>query len=94
MQKDPTVEHYMSSHITSYFNERYPSYIIEENFSTAEYYNENIGRTKINISTYLVNTGYNILTKDYIKEAIEKLKNTQFELLLSLFTDEYKSELL
>lgn len=94
MQKDPTIEHYMSSHITSYFNERYPSYIIEENFSTAEYYNENIGRIKTNISTYLVNTGYNILTKDYIKEDIEKLKITQFELLLSLFTDEYKSELL
>lgn len=94
IQKAPTVEHFLSSHVTSYFNERYPSYIIEENFSTAEYYNENIGRVKTNISTYLINTGYNILTKDYIKEAIEKLKATQFELLISLFTDEYKSKIL
>lgn len=94
MQKDPTVEYFMSSHITNYFNERYPSYIIEEDFCTAEYYNQNIGRIKTNISTYLINTGYNILTKDYIKEAIMKLKEIHFDLLLNLFTDEYKKELL
>ncbi len=93
MQKDPTVEHYMSGHITSYFNERHPSYVIEESFLTAQYYNQNIGRIKNNILTYLINTGSNILTKDYIKEGIETLKNTQFDLLLSLFSDEYKSEL-
>ena len=93
MKKVDNVENYSSNHITRYFNESKPCYIIEEDFSTASYYNENIGRTYINIMTYLFNTGNNILTKDSVVNAIQVLKEKQFELMLNLFKEEYIKKL-
>lgn len=93
MKKVDNVENYSSNHITRYFNESKPCYIIEEDFSTASYYNENIGRTYINIMTYLFNTGNNILTKDSVVNAIQVLKEKQFELMLNLFKEEYIQKL-
>ncbi|MGN1013560.1 MAG: hypothetical protein ACI4ON_07040 [Clostridia bacterium] len=93
MKKVDNVENYSSNHITRYFNESKPCYIIEEDFSTASYYNENIGRTYINMMTYLFNTGNNILTKDSVVNAIQVLKEKQFELMLNLFKEEYIQKL-
>lgn len=93
LDKGRIEENYKTSNFTSYFNERYINYIVEEDFCTADYYDDSIGRTIINISTYLFNTGNNILTKDNIKPVISKLKEKQVEVLIDRFNEEYLKKL-
>lgn len=87
--KEQTVENYNSVNIKKYFNESSPSYVIEEEFLTAEYYNNSIGRVIINNCTYLFNEN----EKSAIANDFEKLKEKNFELLLDCFTDEYLNQL-
>ncbi len=92
--KDSSIEHYATEYLANYFNEYETCYIKEENFATAEYYNDNIGRVMINTNVYLQNTGNNHLTKDNISNVIAELREEQFLLLLKSFKEEYKLKLL
>lgn len=93
-KKDSSIEHYSSEYLSSYFNEYETCYIKEENFATAEYYNDNIGRVIINTDVYLQKTENNSLTKDNISGVIAKLREEQELLLLKSFKEEYKLKLL
>lgn len=93
MDKHRTEESYKCGYVTNYFNEMFPCYIVEEDFSTADYYNNFIGRTIINTSVYLFYTKNNILTKGNIEEVLDVLKEKQFEVLLKSFKEEYLAKL-
>lgn len=93
-KKDSSIENYSTEFLANYYNEFETCYVKEENFATAEYYNDNIGRVIINTSVYVNNTGNNFLTKNDISKVISKLKSDQFLLLIKSFKEEYKSKLL
>lgn len=93
IEKDRTEEQYSCEYKSNYFNENDICFNKIINFSTAEYYNEAIGRVIINICTNYFNSGNNKVSKTNVIEIVNELKEKQFEILLSSFKQEYKDKL-
>ncbi len=93
IQKERTEEHYSCEYRSNYFNEDEICYNKIINFSTAEYYNENIGRVMIDICTNYFNFENNTVSKSNVIDTVNKLKEKQFKILLSSFKQEYLEKL-
>ena len=58
-------------------------------FSTAEYYDSNIGRVIIKIATYLISSEDNRFSSDLILDEIKKLRTYAMKELMDSFKKEY-----
>lgn len=92
-EKERNEEHYSCEYRSDYFNESDICYNKVVNFSTAEYYNNAIGRVIINICTNYFDSGNNKVSKTNVIEIVNELKEKQFEVLLSSFKEEYLDKL-
>lgn len=86
MLKEQSVEY-----ISNYFSELNSCYIKEEEFSTAEYYDDRIGRIIINVQVYYFNNQR--CSKNSVFEDINNLKKKSVEILFKSFKDEYIKKL-
>lgn len=86
MLKEQSVEY-----ISNYFSELNSCYIKEEEFSTAEYYDDRIGRVIINVQVYYFNNQR--CSKNSVFEDINNLKKKSVEILFKSFKDEYIKKL-
>ena len=74
-----------SKYVERYSKENKLSYILEEQFSITNSYNDGVGKVVINSVVYLKEG----LSKNRIDITIEVLKEKQFDLLLNSFTDQH-----
>lgn len=82
-------ENLSTSYEVNYFNELRPCLYKKVDFSTAEYYNSNIGRVIIKIATYLISSEDNRFANDLILDEIKKLRTYAKKELMDSFTNEY-----
>lgn len=82
-------ENLSTSYEINYFNEMKPSLYKKVEFSTAEYYDLNVGRVIIKIATYLINSDTAGFSNDIIMDQIKKLRTYAKKELKDSFTKEY-----
>lgn len=82
-------ELYTARYFSNYFSETEPCYTKEVDFSTAEYYNDIIGRVYTTISVYYYNNSNSRLTNFNIPELILKLEDEHFKILLNSLKKQY-----
>ncbi len=87
--KGQNAEIYTSRYFSNYFSETEPCYTKEVDFSTAEYYNDTIGRVCTTISVYYYNSSNTRLTNFNIPQLILKLEDEHFKILLNSFKKQY-----
>ena len=92
LDKGRTEEHYSCEYKSDYFNENNICYSKVVNFSTAEYYNDCIGRIIIDIATNYFNSNVKVNSNNLI-EVVNDLRKKQYDVLISCFTQEYKEKL-
>ena len=86
---EEVAENLSTSYEVNYFNEMKPCLYKKVDFSTAEYYDSNIGRVVIKIATYLVNSEANRFSSDIISDEIKKLRTYAMKELMDSFKKEY-----
>ena len=82
-------ENLSTSYEINYFNEIRPCLFKKVDFSTAEYYDSNIGRVIIKIATYLISSEDNRFSSDLILDEIKKLRTYAMKELMDSFKKEY-----
>ena len=82
-------ENLSTSYEINYFNEMKPSLYKKVEFSTAEYYDLNVGRVIIKIATYLINSDTAGFSNDILMDQIKKLRTYAKKELKDSFTKEY-----
>ena len=82
-------ENLSTSYEINYFNEIRPCLFKKVDFSTAEYYDLNIGRVIIKIATYSISSEDNRFANDLILDEIKKLRTYAMKELMDSFTKEY-----
>lgn len=89
--RDMPVEHYSSQYISSYFTDEGISHYKDVSFSTAEYYDERIGRITTKIETFLLSAdGSNyMLDRKNIYSDVKVLKNRAEEIYRNSFKEIY-----
>lgn len=90
--KERIEEHYSCEYKSNYFNEIDICHTKVVNFSTAEYYNDCIGRVIIDIATNYFNSNVKVNSNNLI-EVVNDLRKKQYDVLISCFTQEYKEKL-
>ena len=86
---EDVAENLSTSYEVNYFNEMRPCLYKKVDFSTAEYYDSNIGRVAIKIATYLINSEANRFSSNIISDEIKKLRTYAQKELMDSFTNEY-----
>lgn len=89
ISRNQTSEILSTAYEVNYYHESKPCLYKKEVFSTAEYYNDIIGRVNINVAAYVSSSHGIGNTKEAIMKNIGNLRRFQLENLKQSFKDEY-----
>ena len=89
ISRNQTSEILSTAYEVNYYHESKPCLYKKEDFSTADYYNDIIGRVNINVAAYVSSSHGIGNTKEAIMKNIGNLRRFQLENLKQSFKDEY-----